>query len=157
MHIHRLEKIWLIFGIAMLVVFLCILGVSAFAKGMEPPTNHHHHSIDPTKVDETPPFDQPGLKQVGDNEYEAVMVAYTFGYSPNDLEVPVGAKVRFIVTSTDVVHGFQIPGTNVNMMIVPGEVNEITHTFDKSGEYLILCNEYCGGAHELMKTTIVVK
>lgn len=158
MHIHRLEKIWLIFGISMLFVFLIVLGISAFAMGMSPPgSSHHQASIDPAKVTETPPFDKPMVKKIGKNEYEAVMVAYAFGYNPEKLEVPAGSTVHFKVTSSDVVHGFQIPGTNVNMMVVPGEVNQITHTFDQPGEYLILCNEYCGTAHQFMSTTFLVK
>lgn len=156
MHIHRLEKIWLTFGIAMLFVFLIVLGISAFSMGMNTP-HSNHHSIDPAKVNETPPFDKPALTQIGEKEYEAVMVAYAFGYSPNQLEVPAGSTVHFTVTSSDVVHGFEIPGTNVNMMVVPGEINHISHTFDKPGEYLILCNEYCGIGHQAMSTKIVVK
>lgn len=157
MHIHRLEKIWLIFGISMLILFLCILGVQAFGMGLDTPNSHTHHSFDPTKINETPPFDQPALKQVGDQEYEAVMIAYAFGYTPEDIEVPVGSTVRFIVSSSDVVHGFEIPGTNVNLMAIPGEVNQVTHTFTKPGEYLILCNEYCGAAHHLMATKLIVR
>jgi cytochrome c oxidase subunit 2 len=157
MHIHRLEKIWLAFGIVMLIVFLTIVGFSAFAQGMEPPTNHTHHSVDPEKVEDTAPFNEPGLKKIGENEYEAVLIGYAFGYKPLNMEVPVGAKIHFIITSTDVVHGFQIPGTNINMMVVPGEVNELTYTFNKKGEYLVLCNEYCGIGHEYMSTTIIVK
>lgn len=154
MHLHRYERIWLIFGISCLVVFLSIVGVNAFAMGNHPPS--HTETIDPEKVSETPPFNEPGLKQIGDKEYEAVMVAYIFGYDPGDMKVPVGSKVTFKVTSKDVVHGFAIPGTNVNMMIVPGHINEITTTFDKPGKYLILCNEYCGTGHEIMATTIEV-
>lgn len=157
MHIHRLEKVWLIFGIGMLALFLIIVGFSAFARGMEPPTNHTHGSIDPEKVDETPPFDQPGVRQVGENEYEAVIVGYAFGFEPATIEVPAGAKVHFVITSRDVVHGFQIPGTNVNMMLIPGEVNELTYTFDEPGEYLVVCNEYCGIGHEYMSTRLMVK
>lgn len=156
MHFHRLEKIWLSIGIAMLAVFLIVIGTMAFSMGMAPPSGHHH-KIDPTKVSETAPFDQPGLKQVGDNHYEAVLIAYAFGFEPHVLEVPVGATVDFLVTSPDVVHGFAIVGTNVNLMVVPGEVSHISHTFDKPGEYLILCNEYCGIGHEYMATTLVVK
>jgi cytochrome c oxidase subunit 2 len=157
MHIHRYEKIWLIFGIAMLAVFLTVVGVSAFARGMEPPTNHHHSSLDPEKLDETPPFDQPGLRQIGENEYELVVIGYAFGFQPSNVEIPKGATVHFIATSRDVVHGFQINGTIINMMLIPGEVNETTYTFDKPGEYLVLCNEYCGIGHEYMATRLIVK
>lgn len=157
MHIHRLEKIWLIFGSAMLVVFLAVVGVTGFAMGMAPPSSHGHEKIDPTKVDQTPPFDQPGLTQVGDNLYEAVMTAYIFSFDPGEMEIPAGSTVVFNVTSKDVVHGLQIVGTNVNMMVTPGEINHFTYKFDEPGEYLILCNEYCGAGHEVMQARIYVK
>lgn len=155
MHLHRLEKVWLSIGMAILLLFLLILGIMAFGMGMNPP-NEHHHTIDPTKVTETAPFDTPGIKQVGDQRYEAVMVAYAFGYDPVELEVPAGSTVDFVLTTSDVVHGFAIVGTNVNVMVEPGEISHVSHTFDEPGEYLILCNEYCGTGHEYMKTTIVV-
>ncbi len=60
------------------------------------------------------------------------------------------------VTSKDVIHGFEIPGTNVNMMVEPGYVNSLTTTFDKPGEYTILCNEYCGAGHHMMTARIKV-
>ncbi|WP_127530354.1 cytochrome c oxidase subunit II [Paenibacillus kobensis] len=156
MHLHRLEKMWLAIGISMLAVFLIVLGTMAFSMGIQPPSEHHH-TIDPAKVTETAPFDKPGFQLIGDRHYEAAMVAYAFGYDPATYEVEAGSTVDFTVTSSDVVHGFSIVGTNVNMMIVPGEISHISHTFDKPGTYLILCNEYCGTGHEYMKTTLVVK
>lgn len=156
MHIHRLEKIWLIFGIAMLVVFLAVVGVAGFAMGMQPPTGHYH-PIDPEQLASSPPFDEPGLERVSDHTYNLYSVASAFLYEPGEIEVPAGSTVTFYVTSSDVVHGFQIVGTNVNLMAVPGEINRITHTFNQPGEYLILCNEYCGLGHEFMSTTITVK
>lgn len=156
MHLHKYEKWWLAFGLAMLVAFLAIIGVGAFAQGLQPPGDHKH-AIDPDKVEQTAPFDKPGLRQIGDHEYEAYVLSFAFGYAPEVMEIPVGAKVTFYLTSKDVVHGYNIIGTNVNMMAVPGEINHTTYTFSKPGEYLVLCNEYCGAAHEFMKTTIVVK
>lgn len=157
MPIHRLEKIWLTFGIAMLAVFLAVLGIGAFAMGMEPPGSHGTHAVDPVTVSSEPPFDKPRLVQIGDNEYNAYVLAFAFGFSPVDMEVPRGARVHFYITSQDAVHGFAIPRTTVNLMAVPGEINHMTYTFDKPGEYLVLCNEYCGISHELMATRIVVK
>lgn len=154
MHIHKYEKYWLIFGIASLFLFLGITGVMALSQGHHPPSGMM--AIDPEKVRSTPPFDNPGLIQTGDNTYEANLIAMTFGYQPNQLEIPVGAKVKFQVTSPDVVHSFTIVGTNVNMMITPGNVNVREYTFKKPGEYLVLCNEYCGTGHQLMTMTIKV-
>lgn len=155
MHVHRYEKWWLLFGGGMLLVFIAVIAVNAFAMGMAPPS--HMETIDPAKVDQTPPFDKPGLKKIGDNEYELVMTSFVFAFQPNMVEIPKGAKVHFKVTSKDVVHGFQIAGTNVNVMVVPGHISTVTHTFDTAGTYLILCNEYCGAGHHVMAAQIVVK
>ncbi|MCZ8513624.1 cytochrome c oxidase subunit II [Paenibacillus filicis] len=155
MQMHRLEKMWLIFGISMLIVFLAVVGVGAFAMGMTPPGDHRH-TVNPETVDQTEPFNHPGLRKIGENEYEAYLLAFAFGYSPEKLEIPKGATVHFNITSKDVVHGFEIVGTTVNMMVMPGEVNHLTYKFDKPGDFLILCNEYCGGAHEYMGTTLTV-
>lgn len=156
MHMHRVEKWWLTAGSAMIVIFLVVIGFSAFAAGMQPPSAEHQ-MIDPAKVRETAPFDHPGLKQIAANEYELDMIAYVFGYDPAKIDIPKGAVVHFKVTSTDVVHGFEIAGTNVNMMIVPGEISTFTYTFNNAGEFLLLCNEYCGSGHQVMKAIINVK
>lgn len=154
MHIHKLEKYWLVFGIILLGVFLTVLGVSAFAAGNQPASDAD--LIDPAKVHQTAPFDEPGLHKIGDNEYELVMVAQAFTFTPGNVEIPKGAKVTFLVTSPDVVHGFQLTGTPVNMMVVPGHINSLTYTFKETGEFLILCNEYCGTGHHMMATKIKV-
>lgn len=155
MHLHRFEKIWLLFGGGVLILFIVLLGINAYHSGMMPPSDLN--TIDPTKVDETAPFDKPGLVKVGENEYDLNMTSFAFGYAPANVEIPAGAKINFHVTSKDVVHGFEIPGTAVNAMILPGHISTVTHTFEKPGEYLILCNEYCGIAHEKMGTQIIVK
>ncbi|MDQ0339560.1 cytochrome c oxidase subunit 2 [Caldalkalibacillus uzonensis] len=154
MHLHRYEKYWLYFGIGTLIVFLSVLGVGAFAMGQYPPS--HDAVVDPLNVSETPPFDDPGLVQIDDQTYVANIVAMTFGYRPNVIEVPAGATVIFEVTSEDVIHSFTIPGTNVNMMVTPGHVNQARHTFTEPGSYLVLCNEYCGAGHHYMQMTIEV-
>ena len=71
--------------------------------------------------------------------------------------MPVGSRVTFYVTSSDVEHGFSIPETGVNAMVTPGWVSSVSHTFDKPGTYLLVCNEYCGAGHQLMASKIEVK
>lgn len=152
---HRLEEIWLTLSAGILIVFMVVVGYQAFAMGMGPPS--HKETIDPEKVDQTVPFDDPGIKEVGDNKYEVVMTLQAFSFTPGDIEVPAGAEVTFVMTSKDVTHGFQVAGTNINAMVMPGQIQEITHTFKEPGNYLVLCNEYCGTGHQMMSTTITVK
>jgi cytochrome c oxidase subunit 2 len=81
----------------------------------------------------------------------------TWSFTPDDIELPVGAEATFHATSSDVLHGFMIIGTNVNMMLVPGEVTSETYKFSTPGEYLLLCHEYCGRLHHTMSGKVVVK
>lgn len=158
MHMHRYEKIWLFFGGASLLVFLVVVGISAFYMGNQPPSCAV--TLDPEKVDEWPPFDQPGLKEIGDNEYQLTIVASAFNYDVGTddkiVQVPKGATVHFVVTTKDVIHGFELAGTNVNMMVEPGYVSTLSNTFKKAGKFTLLCNEYCGTGHHLMAATIEV-
>ncbi|HJV47381.1 MAG TPA: cytochrome c oxidase subunit II [Bacillota bacterium] len=156
MHIHKLEKIWLILGMGCMFIFLSITGIQFFFVGHHNQASAQSVVLDPQKVEQTPPFDQPGLKKIGDHQYEADIIAMTFGYKPNKLTIPVGSTVTFKVTSKDVVHSFTIPGTDVNLAVTPGLVNDATYTFKKTGNILVLCNEYCGAGHQLMKMEVEV-
>jgi cytochrome c oxidase subunit II len=155
LHIHRVERIWIAFSVATLVIFLALIGYSALSEGIVPPS--HIQTIDPTKVSQTAPFDHPGLRKVGPNEYEAYVVAHIFAFTPSRIEVPVGAKLTFYATSPDVVHGFFVANTDVNVMVVPGWVSTASHVFNKPGTYLLLCNEYCGSGHHFMYGAVEVK
>ncbi|MGA7571434.1 MAG: cytochrome c oxidase subunit II [Candidatus Aquilonibacter sp.] len=155
MRIHRYERWWMVFGVTMLVLFMATIFVAAFADNINPPTGSQ--TIDPAKVNTTPPFDHPGLHDLGNGRYEAYYVASVFMFTPPNLQVPVGANVTFYVTSSDVVHGFEIAQTDVNAMAIPGWVNSTSHTFRTRGTYLLVCNEYCGIGHQNMYGTIEVK
>ena len=80
-----------------------------------------------------------------------------FFWLPAEIHVPAGAPVTFRLTSIDVSHGFEIAKTNVNTMVLPGYVSQLTYTFDTPGEYLIVCNEYCGVGHHTMGGKIIVE
>lgn len=155
MHIHRYERWWITVGLAMLVLFLGLILFAAFADNINPPSGMQQ--IDPTHVSSTPPFDHPGLRKVSDGTYEAYYVAQVFQFTPGTITVPAGSTITFYVTSPDVVHGFEIAQTDVNMMVVPGWVNTATHRFDKPGTYLLVCNEYCGIGHENMFGKVEVR
>lgn len=156
MHMHKLEKIWLTIGVGALVVFLVVIGISAFYLGHKPPSCLA--TVNADKVAQTTPFNNPGLHKVEgkDWDYELVVLASTFNFNPGTVKVPYGAKVKIIGTSKDVIHGFEVAGTNINMMLEPGYISEFTTTFNKTGEYLVVCNEYCGTGHQLMSAKIEV-
>lgn len=142
------------FGVAMLIAFLFLIGIAAFADNINPPSDLQQ--IDPAKVSQTPPFDKPGLRKLADGSYEAYYVARVFSFAPALIHVPVGGRVNFYVTSGDVVHGFFIPETDINMIAIPGWVNTQSHKFTRPGEYLLICHEYCGIGHQNMFAKIEV-
>ncbi len=155
MHIHRYERWWISVGLAMLALFLGLILFAAFADNINPPSGMQQ--VDPTRVASTPAFVHPGLRKVADGSYEAYYVAQIFMFTPSTVTVPAGSTVTFYVTSPDVIHGFEIAQTDVNMMAIPGWVNTAKHTFKTPGTYLLVCNEYCGIGHENMFGKIEVK
>jgi cytochrome c oxidase subunit II len=41
--------------------------------------------------------------------------------------------------------------------VLPGYVSQLTYTFERPGEYLIACNEYCGLGHHAMGGKVIVE
>lgn len=69
---------------------------------------------------------------------------------PPTLVIPKGERVRFNITSTDVVHGFWIPAFMIQMQNLPGVKNHLEFTANKIGTYPGRCNILCGRAHSQM-------
>ncbi len=155
MHIHKYEKAFLTVTGVLLVMFLGALFFSTFAMGIDLPTNVSQ--IEPSKVRTTPPFDRPGVREVAPGKYEVVMIGQAWSYTPQEVRVPAGAEITFTATSTDVLHGFAIEGTRVNMMLIPGQISQVTYTFDEPGEHLLICHEFCGIGHHVMYGKVIVE
>lgn len=155
MKVHTYERAFLTLGALLLVACAAALVYASVGMGMHLPGKEGR--LDPQQVYRTPPFTQPGVRQTGPNAYEAVMVAQAWAFNPAEVRVPAGADVTFTVTSTDVLHGFNVEGTRVNMMLIPGQVSRATHRFDEPGEHLIICHEYCGLGHHLMAGRVIVE
>jgi cytochrome c oxidase subunit II len=155
MHVELYERIWMWAATSLLVMFLASIFVVAGTQAVHPPS--HLETIDPAKLSSDPEFGNPGVKIQPDGRAVVSIVAQMFSFSPDPIEVPANRPVTFRITSSDVIHGFNIAGTNANAMAVPGYVSEFTITFANPGEYLIACNEYCGLAHHTMVGKLIVK
>lgn len=155
MKIHTFEKAFLAAGAAMLVLFAAALVYATVAMGVHLPGMAGE--VDPKAVYQTPPFDRPGVRQTGPGRYEAVVVAQAFGFNPGEIRVPVNSEVTFIATTIDVIHGFTVDGTRLNMMLIPGQVSRNSYTFRRRGQFLLLCHEYCGIGHHTMSARVIVE
>ena len=74
-----------------------------------------------------------------------------------ELHVKKGVPYKFELVSMDVIHDFNVPDFTILLDVVPGRVNTIWNVFDKTGEYLIQCREYCGLLHYNMKAKLFVE
>lgn len=155
MNIDLYEKIWMYGAVAIIVVFLISIGLTTFGQAIQPPS--HVELIDPETVRTDEEFGQPGVTVHDDGSATVVVQAFMYLFLPNEIHVPRGRPVTFRLTSADVIHGFQIVQTNGNAMVVPGYVSQFTTTFDRAGEYLIVCNEYCGLGHHNMWARLIVE
>lgn len=155
MKVHTYEKAFLAAGALMLLAFMGALLYGSTMAGMHLPGRAGR--IDPRAVYQTPPFNQPGVRRTGPGRYEAVVVAQAFAFNPGEIRVPAGSEVTFTATTIDVLHGFAIEGTRLNMMLIPGQVARSTQRFDRPGEYLLVCHEYCGIGHHGMSGKVVVE
>ncbi len=75
---------------------------------------------------------------------------------PATLVVPLGERVRYTLTSSDVVHGFWIPAFMIQLQNIPGVTNYIEFTAKKLGSFPGRCNILCGRAHTQMLFTVKV-
>jgi len=73
------------------------------------------------------------------------------------LVVPVGKKVRLLITSNDVIHGFYIPQLGVHQYGIPGFVKDAWFSADKPGIYRGQCSQICGKEHAYMPIVVDVK
>ena len=74
-----------------------------------------------------------------------------------ELHVTKGVPYKFELVSMDVIHDFNVPDFTILLDVVPGRVNTVWNMFDKTGEYLIQCREYCGLLHYNMKAKLFVE
>lgn len=86
---------------------------------------------------------------------DVYMVAKMFQFSPI-LQLKKGETYRFLLSSLDMQHGFSLQPMNLNFQALPGYLYVINLTPTETGEFSIVCNEYCGLGHHLMSGRIIV-
>ena len=72
----------------------------------------------------------------------------------NHLVLPVGKKVRFLLTANDVIHAWWVPQLGVKKDAIPGFINEMWTQIDEPGTYRGQCAELCGKDHGFMPIVV---
>lgn len=75
----------------------------------------------------------------------------------NEIHVPVGRRVLFTLTSSDVIHSFWLPNLNGKKDLVPGHTNDTWFVADTPGVYRGQCAEFCGLEHAKMAIVVVAQ
>lgn len=146
----KFELVFVIIVIAILTSFLSAL-IYATNFGYQPPTVC---SIYPA----VQAF-KSGIEEIQPGIYKVRVIAERFYFDPSIIVLKNPKKVIFEVLSRDVIHGFEIVGTNVNVMIMPYYTATFTWDVpqDLKGDFLIVCNEYCGEGHQIMYAHLIIE
>lgn len=159
MHVHKFERFWIYLSFMVIAFFIATVIYGFVAMDLK--VIGANETLDPQNLQDTP-FAQPGVRKTvvnGVTEYEVYVQTIQFAFLPGTSEpitVPANTRVTFYITSPDVLHGFGVPGTNLNTMAIPGQIAKFTTIFPEARTYGILCNEYCGPAHHVMEGLIKV-
>lgn len=73
------------------------------------------------------------------------------------LELEKDKSYRIHISSLDYQHGFSLQPVNMNLQILPGYETVITLTPSQTGDFGVVCNEFCGIGHHNMLGKIIVK
>ena len=95
------------------------------------------------------------------NKVEVYMTAIRSHFTPEHIEIKQGDEVTWHITSleraVDAVHGFAIPGYNVNLSIEPGETATVKFTANQDGIFSYYCTEFCSALHLEMTGYLMIE
>jgi cytochrome c oxidase subunit 2 len=134
-----------------IVVFL--VGMMAYMSlhwAAMPPTRTE--TIDPATLHIAGEFVETNLgsQLEPDGTVTVRVLANQYSFTPQCVLVPAGMPLHFRGTAADVVHGFSVSRSNVNMMLIPGYITNFRTKFEDPGEHVMPCHEYCGTGHAAM-------
>jgi cytochrome c oxidase subunit 2 len=95
-------------------------------------------------------------RQVGSDIDPATVENYLLDVD-HPMVIPVGQKVRFLITAADVIHAWWVPDFGWKKDAIPGFVNEAWVIVDEPGVYRGQCTELCGRDHGFMPIVVEVK
>lgn len=91
------------------------------------------------------------------NEVIIKMTARKFEFEPSSIRAKKGDKIKLLITSEDVRHGFKLPDFNINEDIEPGKTTTVEFTADKTGTFTFACSVFCGSGHTEMDGKLIVE
>ncbi len=148
--IERVERNWASISIGIIVLLALLAAFAGIHRATMPQSVVE--TINPRIIHMQGEFVETNLGSAvePDGSITVRAVGQQYSFTPSCMVVPTDTLITFRATSPDVIHGFLIEGTNINTMLVPGYVSVITAKFNKPGNHLMPCQEFCGDGHEGM-------
>lgn len=146
----RVERNWAAVSILIIVFLTAMAAYAGIHQATMPQTSVE--VVDPTTIHMSGEFVESNLGSAlePDGSVTVRAVGQQYSFTPSCILVPKDTPITIRATSADVVHGLLIQQTNVNTMLVPGYVSVAPARFNKTGEHLMPCQEFCSVGHEGM-------
>jgi cytochrome c oxidase subunit II len=152
----RVERRWTMASIGVVVILAAVAAFAGIRHVTMPQTQVE--TISPITLHLNGEFVETNLGSAvePDGSVTVRIVGQQYSFTPQCILVPTNTPITFRATSPDVIHGFLIEDTNINSMLVPGYVSSLAARFEKPGEHLMPCHEFCGVGHEGMWAKVKV-
>jgi cytochrome c oxidase subunit 2 len=162
--INVYEKRYLIIVSVLVSLMFGLIVFTYVFLSFYPPSNSGE-TIDSTRLHLTEEFAESnlGVQRNADGTAVVRLVMAKYMVTPQEFTLPADIPVTLRIATPDVVHGLNVPGTNINTMVVPGYVAQVrtlvrmsevarhgVRNADGSVTVPLFCNEYCGYGHQSM-------
>jgi cytochrome c oxidase subunit 2 len=135
---------------AIILFLVAMMAYMSLHWAAMPPTRTE--TIDPATLHIAGEFVETNLGSAAepDGTVTVRVLANQYAFTPQCVAVPANTPLHFRATAADVVHGFSVSNSNVNLMLIPGYISNLRTRFEHTGEHVMPCHEYCGTGHAAM-------
>ena len=146
----RVERRWATIAVIIVVMMAVLAAFAGIHRATMP--QPRVETTDPTRLHLAGEFVESNLGSVLESNGSVTVraIGQQYSFTPACILVPAQTPINLRATSADVVHGILVQGTNVNTMLVPGCISEQAMRFEKTGDHLMPCQEFCSFGHEGM-------
>ncbi|GAB3543316.1 cytochrome c oxidase subunit II [Noviherbaspirillum agri] len=150
------ETRWAVFVIAVIALLLGMIAYTSLHWVFMP--SKTVETISPSTLHLSGEFTEDNLGSAveQDGTVTVRLIGQQYSFVPQCILVPEKTPVRFRVTSSDVIHGFIISETNVNVMLEPGYISNFHTEFKQQKTHVMPCHEFCGVGHAGMWARVKV-
>ncbi len=160
---HKAEKTWVVIAFLWCMVLFAMMPLWHWKGGQNPsgtrrrttPTEFYKRTMEFTNQYKV--GDDRGMPIVapppGSDIY---LTAMAFQWTPI-LKLEKGKEYTLHLSSLDVNHGFSLYPVNINFQVIPGYDYGLRITPTASGDFRIICNEFCGIGHHTMVGRVIVE